>query len=183
MKVISGSPGTGKHTIAKILAKKFGLELVDASKIALSEGIAEKKGGALEVDVKKLKKIIDKKNHKNMLLVGHLAPYAISKNNVEFAVILRRSPYSLERTYRKRRYARKKSAENLGAEILGVIYYDTVKRIGRRKTFQFDTTNESVSSTARRVEKIFAGSRPRDDRVDWLRLVSNRGDLRRFFPY
>lgn len=183
MKIITGNPGTGKHTVARILAKKLKLDLVDINKIAIAEGIVKKNGDVLDVDVKKLKEILDKRTTKNTLLVGHLAPYVSSRSKVEFAIVLRRNPYSLERSYKKRGYVKKKSIENLGSEILGITYYDTIKNIGRKKTLQLDTTNRSITETVKRIELLFAKGKTREDDVDWLKIVSEKGDLKRFFPY
>ncbi|HJU12910.1 MAG TPA: AAA family ATPase [Candidatus Nitrosotalea sp.] len=183
MKVITGNPGTGKHTVAARLARELGLELVDINKMAISEGLAEKAKGALDVDVAKLKKVIEKKVPKGALVVGHLAPYVVPRRRVEVAVVLRRSPYELERVYKKRKYDRKKMIENLGSEILGVTYYDTVKGVGRKKTFQIDTTGRSVADTARRIKSLFAKKRLRQDSVDWLAVVTKRKDLAKFFAY
>ncbi len=182
MNIITGNPGTGKHTVARILAKKLGSEILDINKIAISEGITRKNAEALDVDVKKLKRIIDKRTSKNALLVGHLAPYVVSKNKTEFAIVLRRSPYSLERSYKKRRYTKEKSIENLGSEILGIIYHDTVKKVGKEKTFQFDTTDRSITETVKKIELLFAKGKTREDSIDWLKMVSKKGDLKRFFP-
>ena len=183
MKIITGNPGTGKHTVARILAKKLKLDLVDINKIAIDEGIAKKNADSLDVDVKKLKKILEKRTSKNVLLVGHLAPYVSSRGKVEFAIVLRRNPYSLERSYKKRGYTKKKSIENLGSEILGITYYDTIKNIGRKKTLQLDTTNISIRETVKKIELLFAKGKTREDDVDWLKIVSKKGDLKRFFPY
>lgn len=183
MIIITGNPGTGKHTIAKIIAKNNGMELVDISKVAISSGIAVKNNGVLEVDVKKLKKVLDKKITKKTLLVGHLAPYVVSKGNVGLAIVLRRSPYKLERVYKMRCYSKAKATENLGAEILGITYFDTIKKIGKKKTFQFDTTNSSITTTAKSIQHLLASGKAKADDVDWLKTVSQRGDLKRFFPY
>jgi adenylate kinase len=183
LKIITGNPGTGKHTVARILARKLELELIDVNKMSISEGVAKKNGQVLEVDVRKLKKVLDKKIPKNVLLVGHLAPYVISKSKIEIAVVLRRNPYNLERVYKKRGYDKKKMLENLGSEIIGITYYDTIKNVGRKKTFQFDTTNKSISSTVKKIESLFVKSKAKEDNVDWLKIVSEKRDLERFFPY
>jgi len=183
VKVITGNPGTGKHTIAQILSKKMGLELVDINKIAIEKKVFKKKKGTLEVDVKKLKRVLDKMPTKNSLLVGHLAPYVVSKNKVEIAVVLRRSPYDLEKVYKKRKYPSDKIIENLGSEILGITYYDTVKNIGQNKTVQFDTTRKSISNIAKKIESLFLNGNSKGDKVDWLALVLKNGDLQRFFSY
>ena len=182
MKIITGNPGTGKHTIAKLISRKLNFEIIDINKIAISEGVFVKNNGILDVDVSKLKKIINKMNSKNSLLVGHLAPYVISPKNVELSVVLRKSPYKLQSIYKKRKYTSKKSLENIGSEILGIIYHDTVHEFGRKKTFQIDTSNKSISTTVKKVESIFKGSKV-EDNVDWLQLVLKKGDMKKFFPY
>jgi adenylate kinase len=182
MKIITGNPGTGKHTIAKLISRKLNFEIIDINKIAISEGVFVKNNGTLDVDVSKLKKIINKMNSKNSLLVGHLAPYVISPKNVELSVVLRKSPYKLQSIYKKRKYTSKKSLENIGSEILGIIYHDTVHEFGRKKTFQIDTSNKSISTTVKKVESIFKGSKV-EDNVDWLQLVLKKGDMKKFFPY
>lgn len=183
MKIITGNPGTGKHTVAKKLAKKLQLELLDINKVAIEEGVVKKSGRPIDIDVKKLEKILDRRISNNVLLVGHLAPYVVSKNKVEIAVVLRRSPYNLEKVYRKRGYTKKKSIENLGSEIIGVTYYDTIKNIGRKKTFQFDTTNRSIRSVVKKIESLFVKGKTKEDNIDWLETVLKKRDLKRFFPY
>ncbi len=183
LKIITGNPGTGKHIVAKIIAKKLKLELIDINKVAIDQGVFEKEDGALDVDLSGLKKIIAKKASKNSLLVGHLAPYVVSRNNVESAVVLRRNPYKLQSVYKKRKYSYKKAIENLGSEVLGIMYYDMVKKIGRNKTFQIDTSDKPVLVVVKRIETLFLKGKIREDRVDWLGLVLKKGDMRRFFLY
>lgn len=183
MNIITGSPGTGKHTIAKLISEKLNLEVVDINKIAIEQGLAKKNNGVLDVDVNKLKKIIDKKTSKNSILVGHLAPYVISPKNVKVSVVLRKSPYKLQSIYKKRKYTNKKSLENLGSEILGITYYDTVHEFGNKKTFQIDTSDIPISVTAKKVESIFKRVRIKDDKIDWLQMVLKKGDMQKFFPY
>lgn len=182
MKIITGNPGTGKHTIAKLISRKLNLEIIDINKIAISKRIFKKNNGTLDVDVDKLMKIINKMDSRNSMLVGHLAPYVISPKNVEMAVVLRKSPYNLQSTYKKRKYDSKKTLENLGSEILGIVYNDTVHEFGRKKTFQIDTSDRLISTTAKKIESIFKGNRT-EDNVDWLQLVLKKGDMRKFFPY
>lgn len=161
----------------------MGLELVDINKIAIEEKVFEKRNGVLNVDVQKLKRILNKMSSKNSLLVGHLAPYVVSRNRVEVVVVLRRSPYELERVYKKRKYSNDKIIENLGSEILGITYYDTVKNIGQNKTFQIDTTKKSIVNITKKIEASFLKSNVKGDKVDWLALVLKNGDLQRFFSY
>lgn len=183
MNIITGNPGTGKHTIAKLISKKLDLEIIDINKIAIEQGLVKKNNYVLEVDVNKLKKIIEKKASENSILIGHLAPYVIDSKNVKISVVLRKSPYKLQSIYKKRKYSSKKSLENLGSEILGITYYDAVREFGKKKTFQIDTSDISISATVKKVELIFKRKSTKEDKIDWLHMVLKKGDMQKFFPY
>ena len=182
-KVITGSPGVGKHTISNRLVKRLNLKLVDINKVAIESGIFEQKNESFDVDVKKLKKMLVKKITKNSLVVGHLAPYVISQKQVDTVVVLRKSPYKLTSIYKKRKYSHEKSIQNLGSEILGVTLHDAISKFGSDKIFQIDTTNKSISSIVKKIEALFVKGVLKEDEVDWLGLISERNDLKRFFPY
>lgn len=181
--ILTGNPGVGKHTIAKLLAKNLGLVIIDINKIALQKGIFEESAGTLNVDVKKLQKILKKLITKNSLVVGHLAPYVVSRNQVKIAVVLRKEPYKLNSIYEKRKYSHQKAIENLGSEILGVIYYDSINEFGSDRTFQLNTTGKSVSSIEKKIRELFVKGIFIEEEVDWLGLITKKNDLKRFFPY
>ena len=180
--VITGNPGVGKHTIAKNVAKEIGYKILDINKIAFDAGLYEKKDQTFDVDIEQLKKILKTKITKKSLLVGHLAPYVLTKSQIKKAIILRKNPYKLILIYKKRRYSRKKMAENLGSEILGIISHDTIKKLGTSKTHQIDTTTKSISKITKQIQSILNG-KSLDEMVDWLSLVSEKNDLKKFFPY
>lgn len=179
MIVITGNPGVGKHTLAKYLAAELGMEVVDINKVAISTKSYKKSGRTLDVDTKKLASKIKKNITKNTILVGHLAPYVVSRQQVEFALILRKSPYKLIPVYKKRGYSNAKAQENAASEILGVTAYDTIKKFGPSKTAQLDMTGIGKKEAARKAMRIL--KRRKGDDVDWLALVSKRKDLERFF--
>ena len=109
-------------------------------------------------------------------------------------VVLRRSPYELEEVYARRGYGAAKAADNLGAEILGVVAHDAARLAagGGGAVAQVDTTGSTVRETARAVAELLQlrGGRGAADGgrgggeggIDWLALVAERGDLQRFFP-
>jgi len=179
--VITGSPGVGKHTIAQKVADRRNLEVLDLSQVAAKPGLAEKKGEALDVDAEKLRNALRGAVSKNTLVVGHLAPYVISRRQAEMVVVLRRSPYKLDCVYKKRGYSKPKRTENQGSEILGIVAHDAMDRFGREKIIQVDTSNRSVTETVRIVSGAITGG-AQSDEVDWLEAVNSRGDMRRFFP-
>lgn len=178
--VITGNPGVGKHTISKNLAKLIGYEILDINEIAIKSGIFKKKRDSLDVDVTKLKKIIKTKIKKKSLIVGHLAPYVLTKSQVQKAIILRQSPYKLNLIYKKRKYSKGKIMDNLQSEILGIITYDSIKKFGNSKTFQVNTTAKSISLITKKIINIL-NDKEKGDAVDWLSLVLKKNDLQKFF--
>ena len=180
--VITGNPGVGKHTVTKKISQMKKFQILDINKIALDAGIYEKKNNTFNVDVTKLKKILKNKITTKSLVVGHLAPYVLTKSQVTKAIILRKSPYKLLSIYKKRKYPSKKIKENLESEILGIIAHDTIKKFGKTKICQLDTTSDSISKTVKKILNILDGEIENDE-IDWLTLISKKDDLRKFFSY
>ena len=180
--VVTGNPGVGKHTIAKKLATELNYKILDINKIAIESKLFEKQDDVLDVDVIKLKKILKNKTTKKTIVVGHLAPYVLSKNQVKKAVILRKNPYKLLSIYKKRKYSTKKIFENLGSEILGVIAYDSTKKFGKTKTHQIDSSSESATKIVNSIKNILK-NKFKEEKIDWLTLVKEKNDLQKFFSY
>ena len=177
--VITGNPGTGKHTVSKILAERLGYEILDLNQIAIKHKMFKKSGSTLDVDTKKLAKIMKKLAKPRTIVLGHLAPYVMEKSQVKIAIVLRKNPYKLIPIYKKRRYPQKKIIENIGSETLGIIAYDSASSFGK-KTVQIDATNLSPQSLAKKITHTISSKK--QDTVDWLALVSKRIDLSKFFP-
>ena len=180
--IITGNPGVGKHTIAINVAKILNYKILDINKIVLDSGIYEKKNESIDVDVKKLQNILKNKIEEKSIVVGHLAPYVLTKKQIKKAIILRKNPYKLISIYKKRGYSAKKISENLGSEVLGVIAYDCFKKFGKNKFHQLDTTSKSVSQITKVIIKSISG-KFENDKVDWLTLITKKNDLKKFFSY
>lgn len=177
--VITGNPGTGKHTVSKILAERLGYDILDLNQIAIKHRIFKKSGSTLDVDTKKLAKIMKRLAKPRTIIVGHLAPYVMAKSQVKIAIVLRKNPYKLIPVYKKRRYPQKKIIENIGSETLGIIAYDSASSFGK-KTVQIDATSLLPQSLAKKIMRAISSQK--QDTVDWLGLVSKRKDLSKFFP-
>lgn len=181
MLVITGNPGVGKHTIAKKLAENLDYSILDLNEIAIQNKVFQKRQSTLDVDVKKLAKLVKKTLNKNSLVVGHLAPYVLDKKQVSHVIILRKNPYKLIPVYKKRKYPQKKIIENVGSEILGIIEYDSIIRFGMKKTFQINATNLTPAQIVNKI-KLVLKNKFKGDKVDWLDIVAGKGDLAKFFP-
>ncbi|MEW6603375.1 MAG: AAA family ATPase [Thermoproteota archaeon] len=183
--VITGNPGVGKHTSAKIIAEKTGAEVIDINRVAIdNDAIAEKTEFGFEIDVKKLGRQLARmlKGKKDQIVVGHLAPYVLKRADISMVAVLRRSPYELEKTLQKRGYDHYKVKENLASEILGVSLYDSVKTFGKRKVVEFDTTDKTPEQTTDEIMRALR-KKPKAAGIDWLAMVSENDDMKKFFEY
>jgi len=177
--VITGNPGVGKHTVTKEIAKNLELNILDINKIAKEEELFEKNQDTNDVDIKKLGKIISKKNLEKSVIVGHLAPYVLDIQQVQIMIVLRRNPYDLKSVYKDRNYTDKKSRENTGSEVLGVITYDAKNKF-QDKVFQVDTSEKTIKEVVEKTLNVISTNKDEDE-VDWLDLVTKNNDLKKFF--
>ncbi len=188
--VITGNPGVGKHTSAMIISEKINAQIIDINDVAIDNNATGKKTDlGLDVDAKRLARLLEKllKAKRDLVIVGHLAPYVLKPADISLVAVLRRSPYELEKTLKKRGYSMGKVRENVASEILGTTLYDSLKSFGKHKIAEFDTTGKTPNQTAAEIlATLKKGSkRPKSKLigVDWLNLVSEKGDIQRFFKY
>jgi adenylate kinase len=186
---MTGNPGVGKHTSTKIIAERINAEIIDINDVAVDNNATSKKTDlGLDIDVKRLVRLLEKllKAKRDLVIVGHLAPYVLKPAGISLVAVLRRSPYELEKTLKKRGYSMGKVRENVASEILGTSLYDSLKTFGRGKVAEFDTTGKTPKETADEI--LFAlQKKPKSESkligIDWLSLVSEKDDMRRFFKY
>ena len=176
---ITGNPGVGKHTIAQKIAEKMKLSVIDINTVAKDSDLFEKNGDTNDIDVKELEKIIKQQISEKNIIVGHLAPYVLRKNQIKVMIVLRRSPYDLVSVYKDRKYSDKKCKENAGSEILGIIAHDTIDKF-QEKVFEINVTGKTVPEVVKQAMRVIT-QKDENDQVDWLELVRKNNDLGKFF--
>lgn len=174
---ITGTPGVGKHTIADILAKRLKYKIIDINSLAFKHNAILGRDYAFIIDIEKMKDIIKDELDDNCIIVGHLAPYVLDANDIDYVIVLRRSPYELEEVYRSRGYDTKKMKDNLSSEILGSIAYDCINRFD--KVIEIDCTNKKPDQIIDEIIYYINKDEKRVGIIDWLELVKD--DLNRFF--
>lgn len=187
--VITGNPGTGKHSCAKFISEKLpNSEIIDINSVVLNKStyLTSRVGVAKEIDIRKLKSFMIKKikQSKNLVFVGHLAPYVLTAKGINLVVVLRRSPYHLEEVFRQRKYTPHQSRDNIAAEILGITFYDSLKTFGKRRVVELDVTGRTPQSIATKIISLLQKkSNNQTGFVDWLSTVYEKGDIQRFLEY
>jgi adenylate kinase len=171
--IITGSPGTGKSSIAKMLSKRLGLELLDLKRIAIRKKLVGKNH---EVDIGRLAKAMRPLVRKNDFIVeGHLA--CEFRIPADFVFVLRTHPSVLKKRLSKRRYGGKKLDENLMSEMLD---YCVVRAQAEYKNppIELDTSRRSIAECASEIEKAIKRKKKKLDSVDYSDELKKQLKLR-----
>jgi adenylate kinase len=174
---VTGTPGTGKKSVAPILAAKLGLRCVSLNELARSNGLPGKTKEEGAVDTKKLKNKL-RGFGGPAVLYGHLLPYALGVGSASNVVILRCEPSVLKKRLASRGYPVRKIFDNVEAELIGLISSDSFDAFGPTKTFEVDTTSSDPGEAAASALEVIEGKREPGPRVDWTSGYDTGAKLR-----
>ncbi|MFZ0699149.1 MAG: AAA family ATPase [Thermoplasmata archaeon] len=174
---MTGTPGTGKSTVARRLAPRF--RSIEIGELALRLGVGRRSGRrSSTVDLARLARKLRRAPPPVDLVVGHLAHLLPIRDTI----VLRCNPLELERRLaRARRGSARDRAENVIAEATDAILFEAI-RAGRR-VWEIDTTGLDPDAVARRVAwRIAHRGRSGYGRVDWLADPAVTEELLRLGP-
>lgn len=162
--LISGTPGTGKSVVSKLLKEKLGegyvifhLSSFLIQNRAYTEYDEERQ--TYIIDEEKAEKLLGDffKTHKDVI-VETVYPGLVPK--ADKVIVLRRNPLTLYEELKRRGWSELKVAENVMAEILGSVSEEAKEYFDNY--CELDTTNKSWEDV---VEKVLKGE---CESVDWL---------------
>ena len=166
------------------------IPILDINKVILSENLltkySENDNNDNEVDIQKSSEfftfLLSENKFQNSIIVGHLAPYVINSDLVDFVVVLRRSPYELKKIYQERSYSESKTRDNINAEILGILSYDAYKNFEFSKLSELENSHSLIpSSIAQSILNMCLNPKSKSfGFIDWLSLIQSDSKMLKY---
>lgn len=153
--IITGTPCTGKSTLAQALAKKLGYQRLNLHHYykTISSGYNKKKQ-AYDIDKKKFIALVRKKlssTKKGLVVDSHIS-HLLPVKMVDWCIVLTCSNLKLlQKRLRKRKYSPQKIRENLEAEIFQVCLLEAKEQ--EHRIITFDTAYNSTSKIVKALTK------------------------------
>lgn len=186
--VITGTPGTGKTSVAEVVAEKLGAKLVSLNLIAAESGALSTKDyvrDTMLIKTGQLRKALNrllKESEKDMVVEGHFGEL-VPKAHVRMAIVLRTNPLVLKDRLRKRGYPAEKVKENIEAELLDACLISAVEAFGEGVVREVDTTEMTPEDAAEQVLLAIdgKGGLPAGS-ISWVTRLEGEGRLRDLIP-
>ena len=162
---ITGTPGVGKHSIARRVAAKMHIDVVDLSTVARKEGLILEG----EPDIEGLKKLLE--GRKNCIFVSHYAELVPA----DLVIVVRCEPKELVRRLGGRGYSIQKIMENVECECLDfslVKANENCERVG-----EVDNSGDLEESVEKAVGMINGTIELEYGKVDYSECVDKIGEI------
>ena len=177
--VVTGTPGSGKTTLSKSLARQ-----IHANYLSLTKSVVDKRLHA-GVDQQRRTRVVDldrtrawlrRSLHETQVVtvIDTHIPDAVPRECVRKVIVIRCHPTVLERRLRKKGWRTTKVRENMLAEILDSCYVISREYHGASKTVQVDNSRDGVRRAVNECKALLKGKAPVKRRFDWIAVLDRR---------
>jgi len=150
--LLSGTPATGKTTVAQILGEKLGWRVISLNDFAREKNLYcgyDEKRKAKVVDIDRIKEEVSKiiEKEENLIIESHYA----HEMPGETVVILRANAEEIRKRAKEKQWWFKKTEENIISEIMEVIKTEALEM--GKKVVEIDTTGKKPEQVAKEIIK------------------------------
>lgn len=183
--VVAGVPGTGKSTLSRWLARRLNGVHLNLTRFVLEKGIwinYDKTRRSFVIDYEKLLKILRRLfAYKRFIVFDTHWVEVVKDANItpERIIVLRTNPLVLAERLSVRGWPQRKVAENVEAELLGVVSREAIECFGKNLVYEIDTSKVSVQEAVELAYKAVE-KRLSSCCIDWLVELSEKELVRVF---
>ena len=186
---ISGTPGTGKTRVAKLLTERFSALYVNLTDLAIENDfileddvVRQTKVVDLDQMVPSLEKLIISRPKKTIIIEGHYADI-IPNSLLTILIILRTSPHVLEQRLKEKQFSPLKIQENLQSEILGSCTSAALEVHDQKKIYEVDNSNLTLDDTVEMIQTFIEKKPPSNvGKINWMKKLEENNELLNYFP-
>jgi len=152
---LTGTPGTGKTTVASLLQDKY--TVISINDVAFTQGFVVGKDEQRDtqlIDVDAINEYLKKtysSSEESVFVEGHCAHLL---DCVEKIIILRCHPKQLQKRLQTKNWSDAKIKENAEAEALDVILCETTEHFEPQDIFEIDTTQKTPKQVYEVIQNI-----------------------------
>jgi adenylate kinase len=186
--LITGTPGTGKTTVSRLLATELRACYVNPKNLLRRRSIDyayDKRKRTRIVSLPRLREALYERATRadhGLVIDSHVAPEIGTLPKLVRAIVLRCNPIVLQRRLERKRWPKSKISENLQAEILDICLWDAVENYGSKKIMEIDTTERTPRHVIQQIiEEMHKKRTWKQPRVNWLLSLKRKGILARYF--
>ena len=153
--MVTGSPGTGKTTLAKNLAKALGIKAINEKDFALQNKIGSfNEENELEIPLKELENKANSylSKTKGIVLEGHVL--CETKLNVDKVILIRVNPELLEMRLEKRNYTPEKIMDNVFVEGIDYCKKHLLRNYSKDKIIEIESRRTSKETLEAVLEAL-----------------------------
>jgi len=155
--LITGTPGTGKTTVSKLLSKKLNGIYINSGNIVRNGYFLglDIKRNSLIADIDKLQQFIDDMllNIRRLTVIDSVLPDIVSPENVLLVVVLHTAIEKLHARLSKKGFEVKKILENIDAELCKICTQDAIETYGLERIFEIDTTHSDPMEAVAQIHE------------------------------
>lgn len=185
---ISGTPGTGKTSIARTLSQVLNIPYLDLSSYVVNNKLYtyyDEERNSYVIDEDKVRaSVINMYREKGPMIISSHYIEIIPRDIFEIVFILRRNPLELIDVLTSRGWPPHKIAENVEAELLSICTLNVIDEFGDDIVVEIDVSSKSLDDVVQEIVDILHKSKTssRGISIDWTTTLSEK-DLEKVLKF